>query len=65
MITASIIGATGYTGMVLTDLLWRHPDVDVRALTSMSYRGQTVGGVFPHLRAEALTWSTVRKWWTV
>jgi len=52
VITASIIGATGYTGMVLTDLLWRHPDVDVRALTSMSYRGQTVGGVFPHLRAE-------------
>lgn len=51
---ASVIGATGYTGMVLTDLLWRHPEVQMEALTSVSYRGRSVAEVFPHLRAEGM-----------
>ncbi len=50
MIAASIIGATGYTGAILTDILAEHPEVQLRALTSRSYAGRTVSDVFPHLR---------------
>ena len=52
MITASIIGATGFTGALLTELLARHPHVRLGALTSQSYLGRTVADVFPRLRAE-------------
>ncbi len=52
VITASIVGATGYTGALLTDILAEHPDVQLRGLTSKSYVGRRVSDVFPHLRAE-------------
>lgn len=53
MITASVIGATGYTGAVLTDILGEHPEVRLGALTSKSYIGKRVADVFPHLRVDA------------
>ena len=53
MISASVVGATGFTGAVLTDLLARHPRVQIHALTSSSYAGLAVREVFPHLRVEA------------
>ena len=52
VITASIVGATGYTGAVLTDILAEHPGVRLHALTSKSYAGRAVAEVFPHLRVE-------------
>ena len=52
MLRASIVGATGYTGAVLTDLLARHPDVELGTLTSTSYVGRRVADVFPQLRIE-------------
>jgi N-acetyl-gamma-glutamyl-phosphate reductase len=52
VITASIVGATGYTGAVLTDILAEHPGVKLGALTSKSYVGARVDRVFPHLRVE-------------
>src|SRR5665811_1261993 len=52
VITASIVGATGFTGMVLTDLLDRHPEVRLNALTSASYAGRTVADLFPQLRVD-------------
>ena len=52
VITASIVGATGYTGAVLTDILAGHPEVQLGALTSKSYVGQRVDRVFPHLRVD-------------
>lgn len=52
MITASIVGATGFTGAVLTDILAEHPDVRLGALTSKSYVGKQVTNVFPHLRVD-------------
>jgi N-acetyl-gamma-glutamyl-phosphate reductase len=52
MITASIIGATGFTGAVLTDLLDGHPQVRLDALTSISYAGRRVDEVFPQLRVD-------------
>ena len=53
MITASIVGATGYTGAVLTDILAEHPEVKFGSLTSKSYVGSRVDQVFPHLRVTA------------
>jgi N-acetyl-gamma-glutamyl-phosphate reductase len=52
VITAGIVGATGYTGAVLTDILAEHPDVRLGALTSRSYAGRTVTDVFPRLRVD-------------
>ena len=53
MIKAGIVGATGYTGGVLTDLLWHHPELELVALTSKSHIGKTVSEIFPHLRVAA------------
>jgi N-acetyl-gamma-glutamyl-phosphate reductase len=50
VIKASIIGATGYTGAVLTDILSQHPGVEIHRLTSKSYAGKRVASVFPRLR---------------
>jgi len=50
VITASIVGATGYTGAVLTDILAEHPEVRLHALTSKSYAERAVSEVFPQLR---------------
>lgn len=51
MVRASIIGATGYTGVELVRLLARHPQVELVALTSQSYAGRSLGEVYPHLTA--------------
>jgi len=52
VIRASVVGATGFTGAVLTDLLTRHPEVQLDALTSTSYVGRSVRETFPHLRVD-------------
>ena len=52
MIVASIVGATGYTGAILTDILAGHPDVRLHALTSRSYPDRSISEIFPHLRVE-------------
>ncbi|NLE73625.1 MAG: N-acetyl-gamma-glutamyl-phosphate reductase [Actinobacteria bacterium] len=52
VITASIIGATGYTGLVLTDLLSCHPQVRIEALTSVTYKGRSISETFPRMRVE-------------
>jgi N-acetyl-gamma-glutamyl-phosphate reductase len=54
LIRASIVGATGFTGAALTDILWRHSEVKLDALTSMSFAGRRVDEVFAHLRAEGV-----------
>lgn len=47
MIKAAVLGATGYTGSVLSRLLHRHPGVEVMALTSTSHAGRSAQEVFP------------------
>lgn len=49
MIKASIIGASGYTGIELIRLLNSHPNVALSYLVSETYQGQEVIQVFPHL----------------
>lgn len=48
-INASIIGASGYTGIELARLLLTHPDVNLKHLVSHTYQGQNIAQVFPHL----------------
>ncbi|HBT46716.1 MAG TPA: N-acetyl-gamma-glutamyl-phosphate reductase [Peptococcaceae bacterium] len=50
MVKVAVIGATGYTGAELVRLLVRHPHVELVALTSQSFAGQNMDGVYPSLR---------------
>jgi len=43
----AIVGASGYSGEELVRLLLRHPHVELAAVTSRQYAGQTVAQVFP------------------
>lgn len=49
MIKASIIGATGYTGVELVRILSSHPKVKLQILTSKSYVGQKFNEVYPSI----------------
>ncbi len=60
-VKVAIIGASGYSGEELVRLLLRHPNVDLVAVTSRQYAGQTLAQVFPrhanHSRAKTLRFS--------
>jgi len=43
----AIVGASGYSGEELARLLLHHPHVELTAVTSRQYAGQTVARVFP------------------
>ncbi len=48
-IRASIIGASGYTGIELTRLLDKHPQTKLQYLVSENNAGNKIGAVYPHL----------------
>ncbi|MFG0587934.1 N-acetyl-gamma-glutamyl-phosphate reductase [Acinetobacter sp. YQ_14] len=50
MISVGIVGGTGYTGVELLRLLLRHPQAQVRVLTSRTEAGKAVAAMFPSLR---------------
>ncbi len=50
MIKAGIVGGTGYTGVELLRLLSRHPEVELKAITSRKEAGMPVAQMFPSLR---------------
>lgn len=52
---AGIINVTGYAGVELARLLYRHPEVDITSVTGRSAAGQKLGAVFPHLADIDLT----------
>ncbi len=56
--SVAIVGASGYSGEELVRLLLSHPGVELAAVTSRQYAGQTVAQVFPkfghHPRARTL-----------
>ena len=45
--TVAIVGASGYSGEELVRLLLSHPFVQLSAVTSRQYAGQTLAQVFP------------------
>lgn len=50
MISAAIVGGTGYTGIELIRLLSAHPQVSIDLLTSRSEAGTRADEIFPSLR---------------
>jgi N-acetyl-gamma-glutamyl-phosphate reductase len=59
MIKVGIVGGTGYTGVELLRLLERHPQVELKAITSRKEAGMSVAEMFPNLRGRVkLAFST-------
>src|SRR5699024_850306 len=48
--TASVVGASGFTGGELLRLLAGHPEFEVTQATSREYANKTIGSVHPNLR---------------
>jgi N-acetyl-gamma-glutamyl-phosphate reductase len=49
MIRAKVIGATGYGGVGIIELLLQHPEVELTALVAREEVGKPIGQVYPHL----------------
>jgi N-acetyl-gamma-glutamyl-phosphate reductase len=47
---AQIVGATGYGGLGMTELLLHHPEIQIQALYATSDVGHPISHFFPHLR---------------
>ena len=45
----TVVGGSGYTGLELLRLLFRHPEVEVVRITSRQYAGKPVHKIFPSL----------------
>ncbi len=54
MITATIIGGSGYTGGELLRLLLKHPEIEVVQVTSRAHLGEYVYQVHPNLRKQSM-----------
>lgn len=52
-VRVGIVGASGYSGEVLVDLLDRHPFAELTSVSSRSLAGQAVASVMPTLRGRA------------
>lgn len=49
MTKIKIVGATGYGGIGLIELLGRHPDAEITAIVAREDVGRPISDVFPHL----------------
>ncbi|MCC7371450.1 MAG: N-acetyl-gamma-glutamyl-phosphate reductase [Chloroflexi bacterium] len=50
MVRAQIVGATGYGGVGMVELLLRHPEIRVTSLLAVSDVGKPLSAFYPHLR---------------
>ena len=50
MIKVGIAGATGYAGAEIVKLIAGHPEAELTAVTSRSYKGRSMGDLFPAMR---------------
>ena len=48
-VKVGIINVTGYAGVELARLLYRHPEVELASITGRSAAGEKLANVFPHL----------------
>ncbi len=48
-IRAKIVGAGGYGGVGIAELLCRHPEAEIAALVDVENAGQPLGALYPHL----------------
>ena len=49
MVKVKIVGATGYGGIGLIELLGRHPEAEITALVAREDVGKRVSDIYPHL----------------
>lgn len=49
-IKVGVIGATGYAGAELVRLLVNHPNVELKAVASVSYEDQDLADIYPNLK---------------
>ncbi len=49
MKNAAIIGATGFGGLGLIDLLTSHPEINIKVLAALDH-GESISKMYPHLR---------------
>lgn len=47
---AQIVGATGYGGLGMTELLLRHPGIEITSLLATQDVGKPISEIYPHLR---------------
>ena len=52
MITAGIVGASGFAGALLAELLLQHPDVRLRTVSSGSFVGRPIRATLPRVRTD-------------
>ncbi|MCA1689055.1 MAG: N-acetyl-gamma-glutamyl-phosphate reductase [Actinobacteria bacterium] len=45
-----VAGATGFAGALAAHLLWRHPDLELSAITARSHTGRRLDDVYPRYR---------------
>lgn len=50
MVRAQIVGATGYGGVGMVELLLRHPEIRLTSLLAVSDIGKPLSAFYPHLR---------------
>lgn len=50
MIRAQLVGATGYGGLGMVELLLRHPEIELVSLLAKTDVGRPLSDFFPHLR---------------
>ena len=50
MLSAAVVGGTGYTGVELLRLLVMHPEIELKCVTSRSEAGRRIADLFPNLR---------------
>ncbi len=48
----SVVGATGYTGVELVRLLDKHPEVELKVLTSNSFCGESISDIYSNLKGK-------------
>ncbi len=50
MMRAQIVGATGYGGVGMIEMLLRHPEIQIASLLAKSDVGKPISAFYPHLR---------------
>ena len=59
MTEIAIVGGSGYTGGELIRLLQKHPDVEIKSITSRQFNGTPVDKVHPHIRDSNLIFEDI------
>ncbi|MBZ9571475.1 N-acetyl-gamma-glutamyl-phosphate reductase [Methanobrevibacter sp. TMH8] len=59
MTEIAIVGGSGYTGGELIRLLQKHPDAEIKSITSRQYNGTPVDKIHPHIRGSNLIFEDI------